>query len=116
VREKRKEKPRLVEKEPDIDYRFHTAFQQDFYESVIITKNKPVAISQWIDWSYMEGKGDIIFNEVVAACRANHLREFMAFQKNWNNEIIAQFFATLYIEERGGGHKKILLDDRGKMV
>jgi hypothetical protein len=27
VREKRKENPRLVEKEPGIDYRFHTAFQ-----------------------------------------------------------------------------------------
>jgi hypothetical protein len=51
---------RIVEKEPVIDYRFHTVFQQDFYESVIITKNKPVAISQWIDWSYMEGKGDRI--------------------------------------------------------
>jgi hypothetical protein len=46
VREKRKENPRLVEKEPDINYRFHTTFQQDFYESIIITKNKPVAISQ----------------------------------------------------------------------
>jgi hypothetical protein len=114
VREKRKEKPRLVEKEPDIDYRFHTAFQQDFYESVIITKNKPVTISQWIDWSYMEGKGDIIFNEVVAACRANHLREFMAFQKNWNNEIIAQFFTTLYIEEKGGGIRKFYWMTEGR--
>jgi hypothetical protein len=44
VREKRKENPRLVEMEPDID-----AFQQDFYESIIITKTKPVALSQWID-------------------------------------------------------------------
>jgi hypothetical protein len=31
------------------DYRFHSLFQQDFYESVIMTKNKPVANSQWID-------------------------------------------------------------------
>jgi hypothetical protein len=44
VREKRKENPRLVEKEPDID-----VFQQDFYESIIITKTKPVALSQWIN-------------------------------------------------------------------
>jgi hypothetical protein len=49
----------------------------------------------------MEGKGDRIFNEVMSACRAKHLREFMAFQKNWNNDIIAQFFTTLYVEERG---------------
>jgi hypothetical protein len=49
----------------------------------------------------MEGKGDRIFNEVMYACRAKHLREFMAFQKNWNNDIIAQFFTILYVEERG---------------
>jgi hypothetical protein len=54
----------------------------------------------------MEGKGDRIFNEVVGTCRAKHLREFMAFQKNWNNEIIAQFFATLYVEEGGWDTRK----------
>jgi hypothetical protein len=105
VREKKKENMRLVEKEPGIDYRFHTAFQQDFYESVIITKTKHVAISQWIDWTYMEGKYNTIFDEVVGACRAKHLRDAMVFQKNWNNEIIAQFFATLYVEERGDTRK-----------
>jgi hypothetical protein len=33
----------------DYDYIFHSLFQQDFYESVIMTKSKPVANSQWID-------------------------------------------------------------------
>jgi hypothetical protein len=105
VREKRKENLRLVEKKSGIDYRFHMTFQQDFYESVIITKTKPVAISQWIDWTYMQGKHDAIFDEVVGACRAKQLRDVMAFQKNWNNEIIAQFFVTLYVEERGDTRK-----------
>jgi hypothetical protein len=45
VRENRKENPILFEKEPNIDYRFHTVFQQNFYESMIITKIKHVAIS-----------------------------------------------------------------------
>jgi hypothetical protein len=84
-----------------LDYRFHTAFQQDFYESEIIPKNKLVALSQWINWNYLEGKHDRVFDEVVVACKAKHLRDSMAFRKNWNNEIIAQFFATLYVEERG---------------
>jgi hypothetical protein len=79
VREKRKENPILVEIEPGIDYRFHMAFQQDFYVSVIITKTKPTIISQWIDWTYMEAKHDTIFDEVVAACRAKHLRGLMSF-------------------------------------
>jgi hypothetical protein len=64
-----------------------------------------VAISQWIDWNYMENKHDFIFDEVVAACKPKHLREIMVFQKNWNNEIITEFFATLYIKERGDTRK-----------
>jgi hypothetical protein len=36
------------------DYRFHSLFQQDFYESEIMTNSKLVANSQWIDWAYME--------------------------------------------------------------
>jgi hypothetical protein len=49
----------------------------------------------------MEGKHDGIFDEVVAACRAKHLWDVVPFQKSWNNEIIAQFYATLYVEDRG---------------
>jgi hypothetical protein len=48
----------------------------------------------------MEGKHDKIFDEVVTACRAKHLKNVMSFQKNSNNEIIAQFYASLYVEER----------------
>jgi hypothetical protein len=33
------------------DYRFHSLFQQDFYESIIMTKSKLVTNSQWIDWT-----------------------------------------------------------------
>jgi hypothetical protein len=60
-----------------------------------------VEISQWINWNYMEGKSDRFFDEVVAACKAKHLRDIITFRKNWNNEIIVQFFSTLYVEERG---------------
>jgi hypothetical protein len=82
VRKNMKENPRLVEKELVLDYRFHSAFQHDFYELVIIPKNKPVALSQWIDWNYMEGKHDMVFDEVVAACKAKHL------EISWLSEII----------------------------
>jgi hypothetical protein len=64
-----------------------------------------VAISQWIDWNYMEGKHGRIFDEVMAACKARHLRDIMAFRKNGNNEIITQFFTTLYVEEKGDTRK-----------
>jgi hypothetical protein len=53
----------------------------------------------------MENKHDLIFNDVVATCRAKHMRDVMTFKKNWNNEVIAQFYATLYVEEHGDTSK-----------
>jgi hypothetical protein len=53
----------------------------------------------------MESKHDHIFDSVVAACKAKHLRDILAFKKNWNNEVIAQFYATIYFEEHGDTRK-----------
>jgi hypothetical protein len=53
----------------------------------------------------MKGKHDRVFDEVVSAYKAKNVRDIMAFRKNWNNKIIAQFFATLYVEERGDTRK-----------
>jgi hypothetical protein len=64
------------------DYIFYSLFQQDFYESVIMTKSKPVTYSQWIDWAYMENKHDPMFDRVIVACKAKHLRDILAFKKD----------------------------------
>jgi hypothetical protein len=53
----------------------------------------------------MENKHDSIFDGVIAACQAKHLREILAFKKDWNNELIAQFYATVYFEEHGDTRK-----------
>jgi hypothetical protein len=41
-----------------------------------------VTNSQWIDWTYMEIKHDPMFDSVVAAYKAKHLRDILAFKKN----------------------------------
>jgi hypothetical protein len=53
----------------------------------------------------MEAKHDAIFDEVVTACRAKHLRDILTFKKDWNNEVIAQFYATVCFEEHGDNRK-----------
>jgi hypothetical protein len=53
----------------------------------------------------MENKHDPIFDEVIIACQAKHLRDILAFKKDWNNEVIAQFYATVYFEEHGDTRK-----------
>jgi hypothetical protein len=70
-----------------------------------MTKSKPVKNSQLIDWTYMENKHDPIFDGVIAACQTKHLREILAFKKDWNNEVIAQFYTTVYFEEHGDTRK-----------
>jgi hypothetical protein len=49
----------------------------------------------------MENKHDPIFAGVIVACQAKHLRDILAFKKDWNNEVIAQFYATVCYEEHG---------------
>jgi hypothetical protein len=66
-----------------------------------MVKSKPVANSQWIDWGYMENKHDPIIDRVIAACKAKHLRDILTFKKDWNNEVIAQFYVIVCFEEHG---------------
>jgi hypothetical protein len=53
----------------------------------------------------MESKHVPIFDRVIAACKAKHLRDILAFKKDWNNEVITQFYATICFEEHGDTRK-----------
>jgi hypothetical protein len=53
----------------------------------------------------MENKHDPIFDRVIVACTAKHLRDILAFKKDWNNEVIAQFYATVFFEKHGDTRK-----------
>jgi hypothetical protein len=54
----------------------------------------------------MEAQQDPIYNQVIAACETHHLKNLMGVHYDWNVDVIAQFYATLYIEEGGGARKK----------
>jgi precorrin isomerase len=84
---------------------FHTCFQQDFYETIILTRKKQVSEAQWVDQSQMEQQNDPFFNQIVLACANHHAKELMRFKFDWNKEIIAQFFATMYVDEAGNIRK-----------
>jgi hypothetical protein len=53
----------------------------------------------------MENKYDPIFDRVIAACQAKHLRDILAFKKDWNNKVISQFYVIVYFEEHGDTKK-----------
>jgi len=88
------------------DWRFHTRFQEDYYETVITSKKHPVTDDQWIDWNYMTKKKDPIFDQVIAACDRQHIQKIMGFRHDWNKEIIAQFYATVYFDDTDANPRK----------
>jgi hypothetical protein len=83
------------------DYRFHTHFQQDLCETVVMVRRKIVSEVQWVDWSHLIEQQDPIFNQLIAACESHHIKKLMGFHYDWNIEVIAQFYASLFIEEEG---------------
>jgi hypothetical protein len=53
----------------------------------------------------MENKHDPIFDRVIAAYKAKHMRDILAFKKDLNNGVITQFYATICFEEHGDTRK-----------
>jgi hypothetical protein len=62
-------------------------------------RRRIVSEAQWVDWHHMEEKLDPIYNQVIAACGSHHIKKLMSVHYDWNIDIIAQFYETLYIEE-----------------
>jgi hypothetical protein len=68
---------------------------------MIMVRRRIVLEAQWVDWSHMAEQQDPIFNHVIAACQSLHTKRIMGFHYDWNIEVIAQFYATLFFEEAG---------------
>jgi AraC-like DNA-binding protein len=71
------------------DYIFHTQFQQDLYETMIMDRRKIMLEAQWVDWHHMEAQQDPIYNQVIDACESHHLKNLMGVHYDWNMEVIA---------------------------
>jgi hypothetical protein len=98
VKRLRKIDPRSQQRNAS-DYMFHTQFQQDLYETVIMDRRRIMSEAQWVDWHHMEEQPDPIYNQVIVACESHHIKRLMGVHYDWNIEVIAQFYATLFIEE-----------------
>jgi hypothetical protein len=64
-----------------------------------------VSEAQWVDWRHMEEQQDPIYDQVIAACESHNLKILMGIHYDCNVEVIAQLYATLYIEGGGGARR-----------
>jgi hypothetical protein len=57
---------------------------------------------QWTDWDFIqkEKKNCPAFTEVIVACEHHGIKDVMELKYDWNDEVILQFYSTLYLDEK----------------
>jgi hypothetical protein len=79
--------------------RFWTLHHVDFYNSVILPKkHQPILHQRYINWEGCEVIGDPKMSQALRACERKKMKNIMTFQYDWNDEVIAQFYSTLWIK------------------
>jgi hypothetical protein len=79
--------------------RFWTLHHVDFYNSVILPKKHQPILYQWyINWEGREAIGDPEMSQALRACERKKMKNIMTFQYDWNDEVIAHFYSTLWIK------------------
>jgi hypothetical protein len=80
--------------------RFWTFFHQDWYWTVWYLKSSPVVKQRYIDIECMRNKTDMHFNRVLEACDLHDITDLLQFRHNWNQEIISEFYSTLFYDKK----------------
>ena len=97
----RESDPYATRRRTDVDYRFHTKEQQDFYETVLLDKKPIVCDMRWVNWEYIK-ENEEHYPGVYDSFKACGVDEFVA-QKltKWNDELIMQFYSTAHFYPDG---------------
>jgi hypothetical protein len=79
--------------------RFWTLQHVDFYNFVIVPKkHQPILHQRYINWEGCEAISDPEMTHALRACERKRMKNIMTFQYDWNDEVIAQFYSTLWIK------------------
>jgi hypothetical protein len=69
-----------------------------------MTKKHVTTEMKWNDWEYLKRLASPV-KEVVDAvfdrCQEMDIVDIMSFTCNWNEEVVAQFYATFFVEDDG---------------
>jgi hypothetical protein len=67
---------------------------------VLCPKSSPVVKQQYVDIDYMRQKKDMHFNRILEACDLHGIIDLLLFRHNWNQEIISEFYSTLFFDKK----------------
>jgi hypothetical protein len=82
------------------DERFWTFFHQNWYQTMLYLKSSPVVKQSYVDIEYMRNKNDMHFNRILEACDLLGITDMLQFRHNWNQEIISEFYSTLFYDKK----------------
>jgi hypothetical protein len=97
VYKKRYTDPALWQKEFDADIRFWLKFNVDWYETVILSKDNMTVDMKSINWDILRSLNIPPVNEAIDICHAKGMTTVMGINCDWSEEVVAQFYANLYI-------------------
>jgi hypothetical protein len=79
---------------------------------VYLPKLKLVVEAKRVNWEWMKNKRNRYFGDIKEACDTLELNNRMSFKYEWNNEIICQFYSTLFFDR--DEQKLIWMTDKWK--
>jgi hypothetical protein len=86
-------------KERGTDKHFWTFFHQDWYDTMLYRKSKPVVPVQWVHFDNMRRKKDASFNQIIDVCNFHGITNLLQFCYNWNPDVITKFYSTLFFDK-----------------
>jgi hypothetical protein len=67
---------------------------------MLYQKTSLVVKHQWVNIDYMRQKKDMHFNRILEACDLHGITDLLQFRHNWNHEVIAGFYSTLFFDKK----------------
>jgi hypothetical protein len=89
--------PAQWQKEFDANIRFWLKFNADWYESIILSKANMTVDMKSIHWANLRSFNIPTVNEAIDICHANRMSSIIVMNCDWNEEVVAQFYANLYV-------------------
>jgi hypothetical protein len=65
---------------------------------ILPKKHQPILHQRYINWDGCKAIGDPEMTQALRACERKRMKTIMTFQYDWNDEVIAQFYSTLWIK------------------
>jgi hypothetical protein len=67
---------------------------------VLYPKTSPIVKHQFVHIDYMRAKKDMHFNRILESCDFHGITDLLQFRHNWNQEVIAEFYSTLFFDKK----------------